>query len=165
MCKMWDRLAISKFRNFGNAKAKKRKVKTMCVTSATKQFVLLNYKEAIEEVTHSRGMRSMIIITAPSVERGSRWNYMKAHTRKIREDKDFVCDYCGELSTHKSLLKEHTKRNISEKPFVRRTCSKGFSKLNRLRIHQLNHSGEIPLRLWQREKYCFKNQTIINRKV
>ena len=33
--------------------------------------------------------------------------YIKAHTRKIRQDKDFVCEYCGELFTQKSLLKEH----------------------------------------------------------
>nr|XP_054603311.1 zinc finger and SCAN domain-containing protein 21 [Nothobranchius furzeri] len=71
-------------------------------------------------------------------------NKMKTHKRARREEKSFLCKFCGKSFTYKCLLTIHMRTHSGEKPFRCETCGKYFSQNNNLTSHMRTHKSEKP---------------------
>lgn len=72
-------------------------------------------------------------------------DHMKRHKGVIVKKNEFICDYCGESRSLKSLLELHILSNhLKERRFNCEVCGKGFFSKGSLKEHGIVHTKERP---------------------
>ena len=68
---------------------------------------------------------------------------LKDHTKRVHIDSKLACDYCGEKFYD---LKNHMLVHTKETPYECQVCSKRFTKLARLKLHEVVHTNKFRCR-------------------
>ncbi|XP_023592626.1 zinc finger protein 786 isoform X1 [Trichechus manatus latirostris] len=69
---------------------------------------------------------------------------LRAHPRRYRGTRPFLCAQCGRRFTHRCKLREHERVHSGERPFQCAECDKTFRLKGILKAHQRTHSEERP---------------------
>lgn len=67
----------------------------------------------------------------------------KCNHKPKREIRLYLCDTCGKIYKE-SMFRAHLRAHKGEKPYICKTCNKGFTMSQRLKEHERVHSGERP---------------------
>eukprot|EP00826_Nyctotherus_ovalis_P005241 TRINITY_DN11176_c0_g1_i1.p1 TRINITY_DN11176_c0_g1~~TRINITY_DN11176_c0_g1_i1.p1 ORF type:complete len:252 (-),score=35.75 TRINITY_DN11176_c0_g1_i1:179-934(-) len=67
--------------------------------------------------------------------------HLTDHVRRHRNERPFVCSYCGAAFVRGCALKVHVRRHTGEKPYTCPECGKSFTEKGNMNMHMKIHGS------------------------